>query len=459
MHPLYKQVETLDKRCCEVFGLSEEILMEHAALALCKAVLEKPLISVLIVCGPGNNGADGLACARLLCGVCEVKVLLPLGVKSPLAKLQYARAKALHVKVIEKVEAADVVVDALFGSGQTRPLEEPMVALIETLNTLDARKIACDIPTGLGVGVGVFQADVTVAMGALKEALFLESAKGVVGKIVVAELGVPRYMYEIPSKTHVLSVQDMHLPHRTNPVSHKGDFGHVLVVGGEKEGAGILAAMAAFSFGAGLVSYFGEASLPPRLMKTATLPPKATAIVAGMGLGEALEEATLKTLLVESTCAMVADADVCDMPLAQTLYAHEKPVVFTPHPKEFCALMKRVGLGDMDVETVQANRLALARQFSLGSKGVLVLKGVHTLVAHKGEVYLCPFGSPALSKGGSGDVLAGMIGALLAQGYAPKEAAITAVLAHALAAEAYEGNTYALTPERLIEGVACLKNA
>ncbi|MBE0495502.1 MAG: NAD(P)H-hydrate dehydratase [Campylobacterales bacterium] len=458
MHPLYKQVETLDKRCCEVFGLSEEILMEHAALALCKAVLEKPLTSVLIVCGPGNNGADGLACARLLCGVCDVKVLLPLGVKSPLATLQYARAVALHVKVINAVEKADVVVDALFGSGQTRPLEASMVALIETLNAQDARKIACDIPTGLGVGTTAFQADVTVAMGALKEVLFLENAKSVVGKIVVAELGVPRYMYEVPSQTQVLSAQDMHLPHRTNPVSHKGDFGHVLVVGGEKEGAGTLAAMAAFSFGAGLVSYLGEASLPPHLMKTASLPPKTTAVVAGMGLGNTHKETALKALLVESTCAVVADADVCDMPLAQTLYTHEKPVVFTPHPKEFCALMKRVGLGEVDVETVQANRLALARQFSLGTKSVLVLKGVHTLVAHKGEVYLCPYGSPALSKGGSGDVLAGMIGALLAQGYAPKEAAITAVLAHALAAQAYEGNTYALTPERLIEGVACLKN-
>jgi hydroxyethylthiazole kinase-like uncharacterized protein yjeF len=443
----------------ETYHLGEEVLMEHAAMALCNAALNAVPSggNVLIVCGPGNNGADGIACARMLQGKVDATVYLPYGTKSPMAKLQLKRAEALHVKRANAIVPADVVVDALFGSG-IRPLDAKGEACVGAINALGAYTIACDIPTGLGVGSVVVRADKTVTMGALKTPLFLEEAKATTGEIEVADLGVARHLYEVPSKLNVLEKTDMCLPYRTDPGTHKGHFGHVAVVLGEKEGAAVLAATAAFAFGAGLVSVVGEANLPPHIMKASTLPENISAIVIGMGLGKALEKAEREALLLRSKIPVVVDADLCYDPIMQAVLSVNKPIVVTPHPKEFQTLLVHCGMGEHSVEEIQANRISLAQTFSEAFQCVLVLKGVHTLVAYRGEVMLSPFGSPALSKGGSGDVLSGLIGALLAQGYHAKEAAISAVLAHGLAAQAFNKNAYALTPQALIKGITCLKS-
>ena len=457
MHPIFEDVRPLDSRCCEVFSLSEEVLMEHAALALKEAVFQRIPRgeTVLFLCGPGNNGADGLACARLLLGEYNVQVALPFGAKSPLAKVQKRRLEALHVKVQSTVAGAECVVDALFGSGQ-RALGGEAEALIRQLNAMDGVKIACDIPTGLGLGGEVFRADCTVTMGALKQVLFGEEAKAFVGTLVVAELGLPRKQYETCANLWLLEAEDMRLPHRNNPCSHKGHFGHVVTVAGEKEGASLIAADAAFAFGAGLVSVLGGSTLPMHVMGASALPHNASAIVAGMGLGQRWSNAALEEMLLPHLVPVVADADLCYLPVAKKLFDSNKPVVFTPHPKEFQGLLVTLGQERREVEEIQRHRVELLRSLSEQTCSVLVLKGVHTLIAQGGQVYLSPFGCASLSTGGSGDVLAGLIGALLAQGYEPKEAAISAVLAHGLAAQRFGGNSYALTPQALIEGIKCL---
>jgi len=457
MHPIYKEVNSLDKRCQNEYKVPEIIMMEHAAIALKDAVVNKTKKGscVLLVCGPGNNGADGLACARLLMGEYDVYVYLPLGAKSPLAKKQLEILKSLHVKIVDRVIDASTIVDALFGSG-ARELDEKMVKLVNELNAAQAYKVACDLPTGLAQGKASFCADVTVTMGAPKIALYEEDAIDCVGEIVVADLGISRKYFEGPSHTFLLSKDDMILPHRNRPNVHKGNFGHLLVLGGQKEGASILAAEAGFALGAGLVSIFTDGFTPAHIMKTNKVPPKTTAIAAGMGLGEVWKSEKLREVLCSHSTPLVLDADLCKMEIVKECLKLQKPMVITPHPKEFSNLLFTCKKRSVKVEDIAKNRIELAREFSQSTHAVLVLKGAHTLIAYKGEVYISPFSAPSLAKGGSGDVLSGMIGALLAQGYEPKDAAITGVLAHVLAARMITSNSYALTPNALIERIKCL---
>ena len=463
MQRLFVEVGTLDKHCYEVLGLSEDLLMEHAARSLCEVVKSHATTGdhVLILCGPGNNGADGIACARMLHGYCDVAIYVPLGVKSPMAKLQLKRAEAVGVEIIEEVAPATVYVDALFGSGLRRELENTIVDTLHWVNALKGIKIACDIPSGI-TGEGhvkkvAFKADMTITMGALKQALFNDAAKPYVGRIIVSDLGVDRSVYEKETHAWLLEENDLALPIRTNANVHKGCFGHLAVVGGEKKGAGVLAALAGSAFGAGLVTIVGEKQeLPLHVMQSSHLPEKCTAVIAGMGLGEEVMEEELYALLLAHAHPVVIDADLCYTPLINDLLVADKPVVFTPHPKEFSALLSVSGCGTHSVDEVQQHRFALAKMFTCKYDKVLVLKGANTIVAHEGEIYVCDLGTPALAKGGSGDVLAGMIGALLAQGFSAKDAALQSVLAHALSAKKVIKNNYALQPQDIIEGIKCL---
>jgi hydroxyethylthiazole kinase-like uncharacterized protein yjeF len=457
VYPLYGEVNSLDRRCEEEYKIPEIVMMENAALALSNAVrANTPKGSkVLIVCGPGNNGADGLACARQLMDSFEVYVFMPLGVKSTLAKMQFEIIKSLHVNIVDELKSVKTVVDALFGSGG-RVLDVNTRELVATMNNLDAFKIACDLPTGIGLDDMRFKADITVTMGALKTALYGEDEQDCVGEIIVGDLGIPRNLYEIPSNTFLLDKTDMRLPVRKKANVHKGNFGHLLLLGGQKSGACILAADAGFGFGAGLVSVWGQGRVPAHIMQTNTLPVNTTAIVAGMGMGEAWSHEELREILCKTPHPLVLDADLCAMEITKECLKLHKPIVITPHPKEFAALLFTCKGKKLSVAQIQENRIELAREFSIENDAVLVLKGSHTIVAHKGDVYLCAYSEPSLAKGGSGDVLSGMIGALLAQGYEAKEAAITSVLAHVLAAISLPNGTYALTPQALIEGVKCL---
>lgn len=454
MQPLYKELESLDKRACKLYGLDEIILMENAAIGLQKEILKKiesKKDRVLFICGPGNNGADGIACARLIKNRCKVSIYLPYGVKSKLAIKQLEIAKALNIKIEKKLTKAQIVIDAIFGS-KARELDIKSKELIEKINKIDAHKIACDMPTGLGLGKTVFKADTTVTMGALKETLFLEEAKDFIGELKVASLGLPKEDYEIESNSMVLEKKDLTLPFRNKELTHKGKFGHLVIIGGKMEGASILAAVAGFAFGAGLVSILTNKNTPPHIMKCDKIPLNSNVIVAGMGLGDRFNEEELRDILKDKV--LVLDADMLKMELVKE-YLNQKTVL-TPHPKEFSYLLKHSGFGEISVKEIQANRFELAREFSEKSSAVLVLKGVNTIVAKDGKIYICPFGSNALSKGGSGDVLAGMIGSLLAQGYEIKEAAINGVLAHALAAKKFSKNNYALTPQDIIKEIKCL---
>lgn len=463
MKNVYKEVTSLDQKCYNSFHLSEDLLMEHAALGL-KNALPRDLNSILIIAGPGNNGADGIVLSRMLAGgAVQVSLYLPYGAKSPMAKLQLKRAESVGVDIVETLDDADVFVDALFGSGLSKPLDRQAVEIIQTLNDSSGYKIACDIPTGIDMEGSVtkvaFSADVTITMGGLKEALYSDTAKEYVGKIKCVELGVSHQLYADASQTYLLEKQDMKLPHRLLKNCHKGNFGHLSVVAGKKQGAGVIAAKAAYAFGAGLVTVVENEpyTVPYELMSSTTLPHSNTAVCIGMGLGNQFDNDCLSKFLLLHEHPILIDADLFYRDILVEVLDQKSDLVLTPHPKEFASLLKMTNLAEVSVAEIQEDRFKYIRLFNEKyPKVVLVLKGANTLIAHDGTVYIQKFGSNVLSKGGSGDVLGGLISSLLAQGYTPIDAAITGTLAHAFSAKSFDKNSYALTPDNLIEGIKCL---
>lgn len=542
MQNIYTDTRVLDRAAVSRFGLTEDILMENAARALenevvractdrtadirvnCSPVSE---CRVLIAAGGGDNGGDGWALARRLNGgtiedfSCSVAVLEVFPPKSQACMRQAERARAAGVPVIRNFSRTDfiknyhVIVDCIFGSGFHGPLNDKIEKLIAALNKADCSKIACDVPSGIdskGCGTTAFCADITVCMGALKTALFSDFAKNHTGKIITAPLGIPSSLFESGGKSgknakaaelaqisataepvepaaFLLEASDMRLPERFLSSVHKGDFGHAAVYTGEKPGAGIIAACAAFRCGAGLVSLVSPAgqsapavkagqnalppyAIPPYLMQSADLPEKTSAVAAGMGFGRnddwgaAERAAALCALLNERRslpCVLDADLFYC-AEIKQLLKARPSGLVLTPHPKEFQSLLLLCGLANISVEQIVKNRLELVKDFcSVHPGAVLLLKGANMTIGfcpeksgkktgRKNEVYINTFGMPCLAKGGSGDVLAGLVCAFLAQKYEPLDAAIQGSLLLA-ASSRLQKSSYSSTPFTLIQSL------
>lgn len=463
MQNVFDEVASLDERCYKEFALSEDILMEHAADGMADFIKTNfsACKSILIACGGGNNGADGMALARLLHKTYDVKVYLTKEPSSPMAKLQYERIANLGVPLTKTLEPCDIIIDAIFGTGLSRPLDETTASYIKELNNLDAIKIACDIPSGLYVNgecdTATFRADYTLTMGALKRSMFSDAAKDFTGEITVLDLGIDRTLYEKTSKTKLLDFTDMRLPLRAKQNSHKGSYGHLAVVSGEKLGASVLCASAALRFGCALVTLLSNENpqIPTELMLSHQLPHNTTAIALGMGLGVEFSQNELNQFL-ENDLPLLLDADIFYHPLITSLLKR-KNIILTPHPKEFVRLLHVSGVADIDVEELQRDRFKYAALFANKFPDtVLVLKGANVIIVKGHEIYINPHGTNILAKGGSGDVLGGLIASLLAQCISPLEAAITGSLAHTKLAKNYQGANFSLTPNDLIEGIAAL---
>ncbi len=329
------------------------------------------------------------------------------------------------------------------------------------MNAASAVKIACDIPSGLHLDgtleAETFRAETTLTMGALKRGMFSDAAKACVGRIEVLNLGLSRSMYETGSSWQLLDSEDMKLPNRIRHDTHKGTYGHLGVICGEKEGAGVIAASAALRFGCGLVTLLSneKVNVPYELMQSHLLPSTTTAMALGMGLGQEFSESEL-TQLLDHSLPLILDADIFEHPMLSTLLKRQN-VVLTPHPKEFISLLRHCSLADISVSELQSRRFDYAALFSRAYPHVtLLLKGANVIIASSGQYFINPHGTNVLAKGGSGDVLSGLVGALLAQGYTPLDATVNASLAHTRAAAMYDKNSYAMTPLDLIENLASL---
>ncbi|WRA21627.1 NAD(P)H-hydrate dehydratase [Helicobacter pylori] len=463
MLSVYEKVNALDKRAIEELFLSEDILMENAAMALERAVLQNASLGakVIILCGSGDNGGDGYALARRLVGRFKMLVFEMKLAKSPMCQLQKERAKKAGVVIKAYEENAlnqnlecDVLVDCVVGSAFKGELE-PFLNF-ESLSQKARFKIACDIPSGIDskgrVDKRAFKADMTISMGAIKSCLLSDRAKDYIGELKVGHLGVFNPIYEIPTDTFLLEKSDLKLPLRDKKNAHKGDYGHAHVLLGKHSGAGLLSALSALSFGSGVVSVqaleceITSNNKPLELVFCESFPNLLSAFALGMGLENIPKD--FNKWLGLAPC--VLDAGVFYH--KEVLQALEKEVILTPHPKEFLSLLKLVGINISMLELLD-NKLEIARDFSQKyPKVVLLLKGANTLIAYQGRTFINILGSVALAKAGSGDVLAGLILSLLSQNYTPLDAAINASLAHALAGLEFKNN-YALTPLDLVEKI------
>ena len=332
-------------------------------------------------------------------------------------------------------------------------------ALFQKMNEMKAIKIALDVPSGLDIlglpSSNCFKADITICIGALRAQLYSSLAKDYVGEIILKRLSLPAIKYEEETDLFLLEKSDMKLPFRRIQNVNKGTFGHVAVVQGEKSGASQLLASAALKFGAGLVSVVGEsvANIYPDLMESSCIPQNATCIAIGSGLGRenrGVLNSFLLYIKAHPNIFLVLDADIFYYEEIVLILEQKRDIVCTPHPKEFQSLLK-IAMGiDLSIEEIRVRKLELIRAFCKDYPDVVLLvKDCNTFIGYNKHIFINDKGSPSLAKAGTGDVLAGLIASLLAQGYTPLQASITASLAHALASRA-TSSSYSLTASELI---------
>jgi len=488
------QMREADRRTIEEIGIASLVLMENAGRQVVSSIeathADRLSGPVAVLCGRGSNGGDGFVVARtlaqrgsevsvfLLGRVADVRgdarVNLEILGRLGITVVEIADSQAWELHVTE-VRDCRLVVDAIVGTGLKAPFSGLLETVVADVNAADIPVVSVDLPSGLSAdsheAIGpAIEASLTVTLTAPKLSLVLPPAEAYAGDIVIADIGIPASVVDSLEGPHVelltrSSMLDLVRPRA--PDSHKGDYGHVLVVAGStgKTGAAYLAATAALRSGAGLVTLATPAGCLPILAGMApeymTYPMSETAdglvlasveelldlardaIVVGPGLGQATATQRFVTTLVDqSAVPLVVDADGLNAfgRAAGGLMGREgRDVIITPHPGEMARL---VGLSTNDV---QANRLAVARDLATSHHVYVVLKGHRTVIATPdGKVFINPTGNAGMATGGTGDVLAGMIGAWLAQLLDAEAACRLSVYLHGLAgdlAEASRGET------------------
>jgi hydroxyethylthiazole kinase-like uncharacterized protein yjeF len=412
-----------------------------------------PGARILLAAGPGNNGGDALIAARLLKNAgFAVDVLLPVESRAQdaIAALQAWRATGAGTLKTLPVPYSrpDLVVDGLFGIGIDRPFSPAWSELIEQLNTLGAPILALDTPTGLDPYLGQAQntairAHSTLTFLSQKPGLHTGAGADLAGTVFLAPLTHPGWAGETPEGA-INHPDASGLQRRRN--SHKGSYGTVAIVGGASGmlGAALLAGRASLSAGAGKVlvctldARIAVDPLAPELMiRGAEGLPVCDVLAIGPGLGT--EEVGLRLLseALDLPVPLVIDADglnwlAREPHLFERLAQRTSPVILTPHPAEAARLL------GADTQTIQTNRVHAARTLAARSNSIVILKGAGSLIAcPDGYYHVNTSGGPALASAGQGDVLTGLVAALLGQGLEPFEAASLAVFAHGQAGDEY----------------------
>ena len=478
------EMKEIDRHTIEEIGIPSMVLMERAGLSVVRRIKDRFSIEhpVTVVAGGGNNGGDGLVIAReLLRAGYGVKTFLlsPEDKLSPDCRAQIDILKKLNIKVnINKSPTAkdlkdSVVVDAIIGTGLNRTLRENLIDIVKLINSNAMYVFSVDIPTGISsdnaqiMGDAVM-ADETVTFGLPKIGHLLPPGAEYTGILHVEDIGFPPHLTDSDSLTLELVeealVQDL-ITERASD-THKGDYGHVLVVGGSvgKTGASLMTARAALRSGAGLVtialpepaaevlmgSVLEEMMLPLPSNLDGTIAEnaldkildfvhaRADVLAIGPGLGRNLETWKMVRELVRvSPVPMVVDADGLNA-LSEIGYDGIKgllgrmrsPVVLTPHIGEI------VRLTGIKKDELLSNRLGVSAQFSVDTGAVLVLKGAPTLVSTpEGRQFINSTGNPGMATAGSGDVLTGIVASLIGQSLRPEEAAIAGVYIHGLSGD------------------------
>lgn len=470
-------MQMADQHTIEVDHISAFELMERAGQVVADAVIRYAQDGgrVVVLIGPGNNGGDGFVAARLLRNKRIPVTAIPLvpveDMKSDTLK-QLELAQQAGVKIRPAINSDDIahledwlkraviVVDAIFGTGLTRPITGWLVEAVECINCSDRSVLAIDIPSGINTDSGeelgvAIRADFTLPIAAYKWGHWLNQGRDYAGELLSpAPIGITAATLDTMMDRHPSAVASSYLINREMIISafpdrresaHKNEFGHLWIFGGSQgyTGAPRLAATGAQAIGTGLVSIgcpndvyptVAASSLEVMVHPQESAPWQgANAVVAGPGWGKGHQRMLAELLL--SDVPIVLDADTLnmlseDLKLSEILKRRDALVVMTPHPGEAGRLL------GVSAAEVQKDRLTAALALVEKYKAWIVIKGAQTLtVSPDRHVWLCPFGSANLAVAGTGDVLAGMIGGLLSAGISPEVAIPAAVGLHAVAGE------------------------
>ncbi len=479
-----EQMRSLDRAAIDDYGIPGVVLMENAGRAVAEAaaqMLDGPG-RVVVVCGRGNNGGDGFVAARHLSNrsvPVEVYLLTAIENLAGDAAANCHIAQRMKVPIIEKcdpatleaaVSSADLIIDAILGTGISGKVRGTAREAIEAINQSPARVLAVDIPSGISgdtgqvMGVAV-RADRTLTFGLPKIGHYCYPGRAHCGEIELIDISLPAALVAAANlPTNLTTSPDVAamLPPRWADM-HKGDAGRLLIVAGSPgmTGAAAMAGLAAVRSGAGLVTVGIPKSLNDILevkcTEVMTLPLPETAqgslasdaideilefaescdvVVLGPGLSQVSETAELARRLIERISApLVVDADGLNACAGATepLKSRETPTIVTPHPGELSRLIGR------SIADIQQDRVSAARQATQDLQCVVVLKGAGTVIANaSGEVWVNPTGNAGMASGGVGDVLTGVIGGLLTGGGEVMNAAISGVYCHGLAGDLAE---------------------
>ena len=481
-----KQMQGVDKKAIEKLGIIGPILMENAGIQITNEILKKfPQIQderVVIVAGKGNNGGDGFVVARHLFNRgCQLVVLLLASKKElkgdaalnagiagkigiTIKEITSARHWGANKKILSK---ATVVVDAIFGMGLANPARGLYATVIQGINKSKSFKVAVDIPSGLlsdtfAIIGPCVKADLTVSLAAAKVAHVFPPAEDYVGELKIGDISVPPYLFEDEKFKLEMVEKERIRPYfkRRKKATHKGTYGHLLMLSGSvgKTGAAAMAGKAALKMGAGLVTAGVPKSCLPivarSMMELMTEPlpetDKGTLAVEALseilrlleekdvlmlGPGISTHESTKKlvlSLLTRLRIPVVLDADALNILASKPdiLKSLSKPAVVTPHPGEFARLLK------LSTKEVLDRRLELVPRFAKKFGVYVVLKGYRTLTATpEGKTFINPTGNPGMATAGSGDVLSGMIASMIIQEKNILDAILAAVYVHGLSGD------------------------
>jgi NAD(P)H-hydrate epimerase len=481
-----KQMKGVDKKAIEKLGIIGPILMENAGIRITEEIVKKfPRIqaeTVVIVAGKGNNGGDGFVVARHLYNRgCKPVVLLLAAKKDlkgdaalnaniafrigiPVKEITSARRWGANKKILSK---ASIVVDAIFGTGLTSPAKGLFATVIQDINKSKAFKAAVDIPSGLSsdsfavIGPCV-RADLTVTLAAAKIAHVFPPAEEYIGELKIGDISVPPYLFDDEKFKLEMVERERILPYfeQRKKATHKGTYGHLMMLSGSlgKTGAAVMAGKAALKMGAGLVTAGVPRSCLPivarSMMELMTEPLPETekgtlavgalqeilALLEGkdalmLGPGISTHESTSElalSLLPKVKIPLVLDADALNILSSNpaVLKSLAKPAVLTPHPGEFARLLK------ISAREVLARRLELLPGFAKKYGVYVVLKGYRTLTSTpEGKTFINPTGNPGMATAGSGDVLSGLIAAMIVQEKNILDAVLAAVYVHGLSGD------------------------
>jgi NAD(P)H-hydrate epimerase len=461
-----EQMANIDRRTTESFGIPSIVLMENAALAVIDTIhAHYPNIDrAAVFCGTGKNGGDGLAIARHLENRGVVPVVLIVGDRAKFSgdaqtnlltcqRLSipiYDITDPLHVEdALAHAADADIVVDAIFGTGLNRAPEGVQAETIRAIAELRLPVVAVDLPSGLNASSNeVFepcvQAEVTVTFAAPKLCHVFEPASMYCGEVIVADISIPEVAIEEEAvNLALLTPKDIQpLVSLRLAQTHKGTYGHVAIIAGSpgRSGAAVMCARGAIRTGAGLVTVMTDAETAKLVHSASTesmtwagsdvreFLQKKSSVLIGPGLPDSERAYTwVRSTVASIDLPLIIDASALNAfaGRAAEINPEGRPRVITPHPGELARLV------DKETKTINDDRIGAARDAARVCNCVVVLKGYQTLVAQPdGHVYVNPTGNPGMASGGMGDVLSGMVAAFLARGNDPSDAACAAVYVH-----------------------------